>query len=178
MLIGPFVFVHVPKTGGQTVRYAVQRSMTPNWYFRDIADHEALSSLTAEEQARPVIWCVRNPWDWHVSLYCYALQTWTFRLAGFRHPPEQWQPHSIFFDKILKQTRSFSGFVRLAINEWSEAHFMNKICRNSAGHIPSEPVRCENLREGIIERIQTLFPDRAPPRLYPQNHAPTQPLGT
>jgi hypothetical protein len=173
LLIGPFVFVHVPKTGGTWFKLAV-RNARCDWSFRKINRHDELRSLSAEEQALPVIWCVRNPWDWHVSRYTFWSGHWKARTGGFKLPREQWSKEERYFDGVLeKHGDSLSAFIHAVHHiapDGAGAHhslsgFVERGCRRSTGELPSEPVRFEQLQAGLRERIVSLFGDQTPRKL-------------
>lgn len=86
-----FVFVHIPKSAGTSIAAVLEKYCRPSLLRRalnraglwKIPGHPLHSSaLKIRELLRPDFFdaCfkfafVRNPWDWHVSLYHYALQT-------------------------------------------------------------------------------------------------------
>ncbi len=63
-----FIFVHMHKTGGQTINKIIARC---------IADHQVIGyhyphSLRPQQYAHlPVVGFARNPWDWYVSWYAF-----------------------------------------------------------------------------------------------------------
>lgn len=63
-----FVFIHMHKTGGQSLNYILEKTM-PN--FRAIGYHYPLELLPKEYTDRPVLGMVRNPWDWYISWYAF-----------------------------------------------------------------------------------------------------------
>jgi hypothetical protein len=69
-----FVFIHVPKTGGRFVSEAlsheVQGCTDP---YGPQHRHYGWDKIPAEATGRPVLAFVRNPWDWYVSWYSFAV---------------------------------------------------------------------------------------------------------
>jgi len=63
-----FVFIHMHKTGGQTLNDIIKRCIPEN---RVIGYHYPRSEIPAESADLPVIGMVRNPWDWYVSWYAF-----------------------------------------------------------------------------------------------------------
>jgi len=63
-----FVFVHMHKTGGQSLNQVIRRCM-PN--HRTIGYHFPRAEVPSESVHLPVVGMVRNPWDWYVSWYAF-----------------------------------------------------------------------------------------------------------
>ena len=63
-----FVFIHLHKTGGQSLNDAIA-SCIPS--HRMIGYHFPYADIPAESRDLPVVGIVRNPWDWHVSWYAF-----------------------------------------------------------------------------------------------------------
>ena len=82
MLITPrFVFVHIPKTGGDFIRRICARHLPADWIVpTTIAKHGPDVEIPEEYRDLPRFALVRNPWDWHVSWFHY--------LAGAGRPDE------------------------------------------------------------------------------------------
>ena len=72
-----FVFIHVHKTGGQSLNDALRQSI-PNHRFAGY--HLPRHLIPEEAQGLPVVGLVRNPWDWYVSWYAFN------RRPGIRNP--------------------------------------------------------------------------------------------
>lgn len=69
-----FVFVHIPKTGGEFLRQACARHLPGDWIVStDIAKHGVDTEIPTEYRHLPRFSLVRNPWDWHVSWYHYLI---------------------------------------------------------------------------------------------------------
>jgi hypothetical protein len=97
-----FVYLHMPKTGGGTIR-SVLNEVLPKGYVRNGPRphvHPGWRRIPDEARALPVFVHVRNPWDWYVSWYEFSS----------RQPPKAaklWQ--SAFGDQP-----DFATFVRRA----------------------------------------------------------------
>jgi hypothetical protein len=63
-----FVFIHLHKTGGQTLNEIITSCM-PN--HRVVGYHYPRSMVPVNCTALPVVGMVRNPWAWYVSWYCF-----------------------------------------------------------------------------------------------------------
>ena len=63
-----FVFIHMHKTGGQTLNDVIQQCMPVH---RAIGYHYPYSKIPPECIALPRVGMVRNPWDWYVSWYAF-----------------------------------------------------------------------------------------------------------
>jgi len=72
ILADKYIFVHVPKTGGQSISRALGGKT------QDIATHTPLSAV--DKDNRFAFGFVRNPWDRMVSLYCFLCQK-TFKVT-------------------------------------------------------------------------------------------------
>lgn len=63
-----FVFVHMHKTGGQSLSHIIA-DCVPG--MKPIGYHYPYHMLPAEYAELPVVGMVRNPWDWYVSWYAF-----------------------------------------------------------------------------------------------------------
>jgi Tfp pilus assembly protein PilF len=63
-----FVFIHLHKTGGQSLNDAIA-SCIPSQ--RMVGYHFPYAEIPAEARDLPVVGIVRNPWDWYVSWYAF-----------------------------------------------------------------------------------------------------------
>ncbi|NQV05169.1 sulfotransferase family 2 domain-containing protein [bacterium] len=69
-----FVFIHVPKTGGDFIRRVCIRRLPEDWLVKtNIAKHGEDTDIPEEYRHLPRFALVRNPWDWHVSWYHYLM---------------------------------------------------------------------------------------------------------
>jgi hypothetical protein len=72
ILTNHFVFVHIPKTGGNFVQSVCERHLPSYWYVDvSLSSHTPSSRIPFEFTDLPRFALVRNPWDWYVSLYSY-----------------------------------------------------------------------------------------------------------
>lgn len=72
-----FAFVHMHKTGGQTVNGIIEQCIPRH---RVIGYHYPVTELPEDAAELPVVGIVRNPWDWYVSWYAFN------RRPGMRNP--------------------------------------------------------------------------------------------
>lgn len=63
-----FVFIHMHKTGGQTLNDVIQRCISTQ---RTVGYHYPCSEIPAQSSALPRVGMVRNPWDWYVSWHAF-----------------------------------------------------------------------------------------------------------
>lgn len=70
-----FVFLHLQKTGGTFLAKALKQELPSGSLQRGAPGkmHPGWSDIPAEARDRPVIFYVRNPWDWYVSYYHHLL---------------------------------------------------------------------------------------------------------
>jgi len=112
-----FVFLHVPKTGGTFVTSILEElhSKTEDYHFdtakeNDSDKHSLLGAIPDKEINKPVLVCVRDPFDHLISMY--EFKWWYEDKDGF------------FLHKKVKEKfpsfpeLSFEEFI-YAINDWS-----------------------------------------------------------
>jgi len=63
-----FVFVHMHKTGGQTLNDIITRCIPKH---QVIGYHYPSKEVPADSATLPLVGIVRNPWDWYVSWYAF-----------------------------------------------------------------------------------------------------------
>ena len=63
-----FVFIHLHKTGGQSLNDAITRCV-PN--HEVVGYHLPRSEVPPGSRELPIVGVVRNPWDWYVSWYAF-----------------------------------------------------------------------------------------------------------
>lgn len=63
-----FVFIHMHKTGGQTLNNVISQCMANH---EEVGYHFPRSAIPARAAALPVVGMVRNPWSWYVSWYFF-----------------------------------------------------------------------------------------------------------
>lgn len=69
-----FVFVHIPKTGGDFLRRICGRHLPADWIVpTTIAKHGPDVEIPEQYRDLPRFALARNPWDWHVSWYHYLM---------------------------------------------------------------------------------------------------------
>lgn len=70
-----FIFLHLQKTGGTYLAKALREEL-PKGSLRSGAPgtlHPGWDDIPPEARDRPVLFYVRNPWDWYVSYYHHLL---------------------------------------------------------------------------------------------------------
>ena len=63
-----FVFIHMHKTGGQSLGHIIERCMPD---MQQIGYHYPYHLLPQKYAGLPVIGTIRNPWDWYLSWYAF-----------------------------------------------------------------------------------------------------------
>lgn len=63
-----FVFIHLHKTGGQTLNDIIERCIANH---RVVGYHYPRAEIPQESAGLPIVGIVRNPWDWYVSWYAF-----------------------------------------------------------------------------------------------------------
>ncbi|MFQ3190862.1 MAG: tetratricopeptide (TPR) repeat protein [Paraglaciecola sp.] len=63
-----FVFIHMHKTGGQTLNNIIKRCIPKH---QVIGYHYPCKEVPAKSIALPLVGMVRNPWDWYISWYAF-----------------------------------------------------------------------------------------------------------
>jgi hypothetical protein len=69
-----FVYLHMPKTGGGTIR-SVLSTVLPEGYATPGPHphvHPGWQYIPPQASDLPVLCYIRNPWDWHVSWYMFG----------------------------------------------------------------------------------------------------------
>ncbi|HLL31981.1 MAG TPA: sulfotransferase family 2 domain-containing protein [Allosphingosinicella sp.] len=152
-----FVYVHLPKTGGTSIRKALEsKSETESFISRDrkhmsarqIRDYlgtETYSSMTSFAH-------VRNPWDLEVSAYHYVLQN---------------EGH--YLHNVFKKLGSFDNYI-----SWRCRHVpfqqTNMVSDESGNLIVDHIHKFENLAESYVEIMKRLDIKSDLPKLNSSKH--------
>jgi len=64
-----FVFIHVQKTGGTTVRSILEKHAPEEWELTDFGQHPTYADIPPSHAHLPKFAFVRNPYSWYVSWY-------------------------------------------------------------------------------------------------------------
>jgi aspartyl/asparaginyl beta-hydroxylase/SEC-C motif-containing protein len=68
LLTDQFTFIHMHKTGGQTLKKVIQSSVKDT---HEVGYHFPISELPDQASSTPIVGVVRDPWDWYVSWYAF-----------------------------------------------------------------------------------------------------------
>jgi Flp pilus assembly protein TadD len=63
-----FVFIHMHKTGGQSLNHVIKHCITDH---QVVGYHFPRSEVPPDAAELPVVGIVRNPWDWYASWYAF-----------------------------------------------------------------------------------------------------------
>jgi len=75
ILTRDFVFVHIPKTGGNFVRAVLEDHAPADWQVERCEDHATWRDVPASHAELPKLAFVRNPFAWYVSWFHYQQKT-------------------------------------------------------------------------------------------------------
>lgn len=70
-----FVFLHVPRTGGNFVRLLLEQHAPSVWHATAHTMHATIYDIPASHARLPRLAFVRNPYAWYVSWYCFQQRT-------------------------------------------------------------------------------------------------------
>jgi len=141
MMTERLIHIHVPRTGGTTLRHLIQSVPNINvvadpahWPYRKM-----VQSFPVGVEIPPAIAFIRNPWDWYASLW-----RWNRNIA------------------YLGFTGSFEDFMEIVYREcfgdWNFGTLTNA-CKylefDQAQHVG----RFEFLRDDIVRIFQIIIPD-------------------
>jgi hypothetical protein len=168
----PWIFVHVQKTGGNSVRTALGADIfdsRKHWTARELRELYG----DAVWRSRFKFSIVRNPWD--------RLVSWWAMIENSRDYVDLEQPPNAFFGHVLKRSRNFEEFLLRCDGEIVESDGRKNIFRNqidylvdAAGTLIVDFVgRFERLQEGFDEISKRLGrPSVELERTNASDHAP------
>jgi hypothetical protein len=129
-------FIHIPKTGGKTIRTALRH----HFIRRCGKHHTALSVLSeyTEMLDHPIIASIRNPWErvWSTYSYTKMLKTHKMSFADWLSNPKvnNWQFRH--FDDIAELNRN-----PLSLESW--------VCDENGNELVTDYIDFYNIEEGI-----------------------------
>jgi hypothetical protein len=154
-----FVHVHHWKTGGSFIKGVCLSHMPADWIVSNDDSHPPASKIPTEFKDLPALGFVRNPWDWYVSWYHYAI----------REPPTGQTPESpwaVLFDEGRASFRQMitAACTGIPANGGSPPWYMDRIREQGIDHYTHsfesmfragfdgavEIGRFENIREDFI----------------------------
>ncbi len=171
-----FIFIHVPKNAGTSVRRAIRPELrTPMQRLRDALGRpfgsmpyhhsrypphskaqeyeRALGAQTFASFRKFAV--VRNPWDWHVSLFAYMQQT----------------PNHYQFE--LVKDFSFDDYVQWRCDE-DPTHQMLYLLDSSGANCVTDLARFESLSEDFNTFMHSVGIEARLPHRNKSNHRPYQ----
>lgn len=166
-----WIFVHVQKTGGNSVRTALGCDMfDARKHFRASELREYYGRATWDSCFKFSF--VRNPWD--------RLVSWWSMIDNSRDYVDPAQPPNIFFGYVLERAKSFEEFLLRCDDEIVDSDGSKNIFRNQIDYLVDDDGtiivdfigRFERLQEGFDEISSRL--GRAPvalPRTNASEHA-------
>jgi chondroitin 4-sulfotransferase 11 len=153
-------FVHIPKTGGTSIRSVFQSHGPSSGRYPQLGNHataeELRSALGRKTWARlRSIAVVRNPWDWSVSSYFWWIQ------RAERH-------HELV--PIVESIRAMGSFDAFVKSPW----FLRHVHNFEVGDLSTWVCRGGQILITDILRFESLGTDWAD--FVSRNHLPFQPL--
>lgn len=92
-----FNFIHIMKTGGTWAQRACEQ-VPGRILWKEV--HRPYDTLSPEDAAKPTYALIRNPWDWHVSMYHYMH-------VKAQKNPQMYAPHrKLYLQKFEDVIRS------------------------------------------------------------------------
>jgi chondroitin 4-sulfotransferase 11 len=146
----PWIFVHVQKTGGNSVRTALGGDIfdaRKHFTARELRDFHGQTAWSACFKFS----FVRNPWD--------RLVSWWSMIDSSRDYIDQAQPPNSFFGYVLGRARSFEDFLSRCDDEIVDSDGRKNIFRNQIDYLVDDNGtiivdfvgRFERLQEGFDE---------------------------
>jgi hypothetical protein len=167
---GRWIFVHIQKTGGNSIRYALGVELNdPHKHFLAL-ELKQLYGGPAWAQAFKFAF-VRNPWDRLVSW-------WSFIDDNRNSSATSAAPNN-FFAYVLRRARTFEEFISLCTDEIVDSDGRKCIFRNQLDYLVGEDGtvmvdfigRFERLQEGFDEVTSRLgVPAAKLPRINTSRH--------
>lgn len=165
-----FVWIHTPKTGGQWLYKVITANAPPSWkasygQWCHVRLCEVSLLLDRPERATlPVIACVRNPWDWYVSLYFWMEQHYVNRTGAFALPQNQREGLSRVWASDISRGNSIEGFQKglEPLLQYAPDSVQSRFLCDETGALGVIPVRFERLREGFLEALHQVGAEVTP----------------
>jgi len=178
-----FIWLHTPKTGGTWLHDVFSRLAPPSWEVNGgpaahVLLHEVPVALEHWNRCPgrlglPIMAAVRNPWDWYVSAYFFMEQHRINRTGGFAVARNAWEPGIEAWEQHYSRGNSVDGFRRalpLVLEAlhgprhgpqimWPQHYFLRAPDGSVGVHLP---VMFEQLRQGILERLEALGAEVTP----------------
>ena len=144
----PWIFVHVQKTGGNSVRTALGADIfDPYKHFLARELREIHGKATWDSCFKFTF--VRNPWD--------RLVSWWSMIDESRNYLDPTQPPNGFFGYVLKHARSFEEFILRCTDEIVDSDGRKQIFRNQIDYLVDENGAVIVDYIGRFERLQECF---------------------
>ncbi|MFQ5509850.1 MAG: sulfotransferase family 2 domain-containing protein [Leptospirillia bacterium] len=166
-----FIFIHIYKVAGTSLRRALAQASASWWELmrsrltgNRSTDEPHLRARQIRERLTPEVYdtfykfaFVRNPWDWQVSLYHYALDNPTH----FQH-------------ELMKQLGSFEGYLRWRVEE--EMRTQKDFVTDETGRLIVDYIgRLETLSDDFSHVLRTLGLKQVRlPQINRSSHKPYQ----
>jgi Sulfotransferase family len=144
----PWIFVHVQKTGGNSVRTALGADIFDpykHFFARELRDIHG--EATWESCFKFTF--VRNPWD--------RLVSWWSMIDEARDYVDPTQPPNGFFGYVLERARSFEEFLLHCRDEIIDSDGRKHIFRNQIDYLVDDSGRIIVDFVGRYERLQESF---------------------
>jgi hypothetical protein len=125
----------------------------------------------------PVLACVRNPWDWYVSLYFFMETRYRAGHGAFGVPRAEWAPGAIAWARAYARGLSAQGFreaLPIMLEELHDKADYDVIppqalfLRGEDGRLGVRPIQFDGLRANIIAAIEEVTGSALPRGLRQQ----------
>lgn len=171
----PHIFVHMPRTGGTWVRHFLPRSALRGQDMDTyMSSHAPATQIKPEDREGRLVWgTIRNPWDWYLSIYQYAMahQEEVERLQvygsgstefkavirGMTHPTEDTVPMypaviwRMYLDKH-KRPGGRAAFIGAGCGLWSWV-VQHMYGADPVGHLVDALIDTNHLYQGIPQLL-------------------------
>ena len=182
-----FVFIHMHKTGGQTLNDIIKRCIPKH---QVIGYHYPSKEVPADSATLPLVGIVRNPWDWYISWYTFNngsklrnplfaivsnngqanLNTTISNLINLGSDTALSQQHRQQLIQVLPDTLEHNrgvGLTKDDIRNFSDNHtgYYSWMFQRMLGDYASDQIhigKFENLQQDFLKIMHNLAVDQAP----------------
>jgi len=177
MIVSPrFVWIHMPKTGGTWLRELLKKTLHPALLGEVIyPGHHSIREVALPKRQVPILWVIRNPWEWHVSRFCFWRQHYLGRTGGYSVHQSRWTDADRWWAKTLAPNPTFAEALPKMLKFRTFSWFAKDLVMDEEGDVVVQPRRFEHLREELLEFFQGALGESMPAELERQlKHSPPE----